>query len=182
MIDVFSSQIIHVRMKSAFTGVRLNVMTQALHAEEGSLPQGLTIQNTYTEMHNGSKNITIIVRNSMVYPQTLKKIPEAKVVAANQVPDPQMQPGMTKVLDGAQGILPQKLTMEQRQDKLLEKLDLSGLDTWPSKLAFSPWNPASLAVLILLNMCLMSLMMPCLKNDSGRSLCHWWKRSVHTYE
>ena len=37
MIDAFSSKIIHVRMKTAFTGVRLNVMSQALHAEEGSL-------------------------------------------------------------------------------------------------------------------------------------------------
>ena len=25
-------------------------------------------------------------------------------------------------------------------------------------------------------------MMPCLKNNSGRFLCHWWKRSVYTYE
>ena len=65
MIDAFSSCIIHARKKTACTGMRLNVMTQALHAEEGSLPQGLTIQNAYTEMCNGSKNVTIIVRNSM---------------------------------------------------------------------------------------------------------------------
>ena len=64
-IDAISSQIIHRRMKTAFTGVRLNVMTQALHAEEGLLPQGLTIQNAYTEMPNSSKNVTIVVRNSM---------------------------------------------------------------------------------------------------------------------
>ena len=28
-------------MGTAYTGVGLNVMTQALHAEDGSLPQGL---------------------------------------------------------------------------------------------------------------------------------------------
>ena len=42
-----------------FTSMRLNVMTHTLHAEEGSLPQGLMIQNAYTEMHNDSKNVSI---------------------------------------------------------------------------------------------------------------------------
>ena len=72
--DAFSSRIIHAQMKTAFTSVRLNVMTHTLCAEEGSLPQGLMIQNSYTEMHNSSKNVTIIVRNITMYPQTLKKI------------------------------------------------------------------------------------------------------------
>ena len=77
-IDAFSSRII-----------RLNVMTQALLADEGPLPQDLIIQNTYTEMCNGSKSVTIIVRNSMAYSQTLRrKVLVARVVAANWVPDP----------------------------------------------------------------------------------------------
>ena len=62
MIDTFSSRIIHAWMETTFTGVRLNVMTHALCAEEGSLPQGLMVQNAYTEMCNDSKNVTIIVR------------------------------------------------------------------------------------------------------------------------
>ena len=79
MIDAFSSHIIHVRTRNACMDVRLSVMTQDLCAEDGSLPQGLTIQNVYTEMHNGSKNVTIIVRNSTAYLQTLrKKIPGGK--------------------------------------------------------------------------------------------------------
>ena len=79
-------------------------MTRALCAEERSLPQGLTIQNTCTKMCNGSKNAAIIVRNSTAYPQTLKKILRARVVAANQVLEPQMWPGMVDALDDAQGI------------------------------------------------------------------------------
>ena len=137
MIDTFSSRIIHARMKIAFTGVRLNVMTQALHADEGPLPQGLTIQNTYTKMCNGSKNVVIIVRNSMGYLQTLKKIPVARVVAAIQVLEPQMQPGMIDTLDEAQGIQTQKLTAEQREERLFKKLDLSGLGSWPLELVDS---------------------------------------------
>ena len=48
-------------------------MTQALCAKDGSLPQGLTVQNVYTELHNDSKNVTVVVRSSMAYPQTLRK-------------------------------------------------------------------------------------------------------------
>ena len=111
-------------------------MTHALHADEGPLPQGLMIQNAYTEMHNGSRNVAIVVRNSMVYPQTLKKTPMVRVVAANRVPELQMQLVIVHALDEAQVIQTQKLTVEQRQ-KLFEKLDLSGLGSWPPELAES---------------------------------------------
>ena len=138
MIDAFSSRIIHVRMKTAFTSVRLNVMTQALHAKEGSLLQGLMVQNAYTEMHNGSKSVAIMVRNGMAYPQTLKKkIPVARVVAANCMPDAHMWPGTIEALDGVQGIQTPKMTFEQRQEKLFEKLDLISLGSWPLELADS---------------------------------------------
>ena len=91
-------------MRTAFTGVWLNLMAHALHAGKGLLPLGLVIQNTYTEMWNGSKNVAIVVRNSMAYPQTLKKIPVARVVAANWMPELQMWPGMIDALDEAKGI------------------------------------------------------------------------------
>ena len=113
-------------------------MTQALCADEGLLPQGLTIQNAYTEMYNGCKNVAIIMRKSMAYPQTMKKkIPVARVVAGNQVLEPQMWPIMIDALDEAQGIQMQKLTTEQRQERLLNKLDLSGLGSWPPELVDS---------------------------------------------
>ena len=122
MIDAFSSRIIHAWTKTVFSSVRLNVMAHALHADKGPLPQSLMIKNAYTEMHKGSKNVFVMVRNSTVYPQTLKKkIPVGRVVAANLVPEPQVWPGMIDALDEAQGIQTQKLTTEQRQEKLLHK-------------------------------------------------------------
>ena len=136
-IDALSSIIIHAWTKTAFTSVRLNVMIHALQAEEGSLSQGVMIQNAYTEMCNGSKNVAVIVRNSIVYPQTLKKILMARVVAANQVSELQVQSGMIDALDEAQGIQTQMLTTEQRQEKLFEKLDLTGLGSWPPELVDS---------------------------------------------
>ena len=58
--DAFSSPIIHARMGMAHTGEGINMMTQALHAGDGSLPKGLAVQNAYTELHDGSKNVTMV--------------------------------------------------------------------------------------------------------------------------
>ena len=41
-------------MMEAYLGERLNMMVQALHAQDGTLPPGLTVQNTYTELRKGS--------------------------------------------------------------------------------------------------------------------------------
>ena len=48
-IDPFSSHIIPVKAGRTYTGEYINVMVQALQNEDGSLPQGLTVQNTYTK-------------------------------------------------------------------------------------------------------------------------------------
>ena len=140
-IDAFSSHDIHARTGTAYTGMGLNVVTQALHAEDGSLPQGLTIQNAYTKLCDGSKNVTVVVRNSMAYPQTLrKKTPLVTAVMATWLPEPPMQAIVMEVLDETQGLQASKLTAKQRQEKLLEELDLSGLESWHPKLADSAWS------------------------------------------
>ena len=91
-IDTFSSQVIHARMGMAHSGEGINLMTQVLHAEDGFLPQGLTVQNAYMELCDGSRNVAIVVRNSMEYPQTLrKKTPVVRTVTFMWVPEPPMQ-------------------------------------------------------------------------------------------
>ena len=93
------------------------MMTQALCAEDGSFPQDLTVQNTYTGLHSGSKNVSLVVRNSTAYPQTLrKKTPVVRAVAATQVPEPPMLTGVMEAVDKAQGLQMPKLTMKQRQE------------------------------------------------------------------
>ena len=85
-IEAFSYHVVQVRAERAHTGGHINVMTQALQAGDSSLLQGLTVQNTYTELRQGSKNAVMVVRNSMAYPQTLcKKTPVARAVVANHV-------------------------------------------------------------------------------------------------
>ena len=49
-IEPFSSHMVPVKVGRAYTGECINIMVQALWTEDGSLPQGLTVQNTYTEL------------------------------------------------------------------------------------------------------------------------------------
>ena len=54
-LEPFSSHIIPVKTGKAYLGECINVMVQALQTQDGTLPPGLTIQNTYTELRKGSK-------------------------------------------------------------------------------------------------------------------------------
>ena len=70
-IEAFSSHLISVTVEKSYTGECINVMSEALQTKDGFLAQGLTIQNAYTELWKGSKNVVVVVRNSMAYPQIL---------------------------------------------------------------------------------------------------------------
>ena len=87
-IEPFCSCIVPVKTGRAYVGEHINVMVQALQTQDGSLPQGLTVQNTYTELRKGSKKAVVVVWNNTAYSQTLcKKNPVARAVAALPVPE-----------------------------------------------------------------------------------------------
>ena len=91
-IDLFSSCMVPVKVGRAYTGECINIMVQPLQTEDGSLPQGLTVQNTYTEWRQGSKQTVVVVRNSAAYSQTLwKKTPVARAVVVLLMPEPPME-------------------------------------------------------------------------------------------
>ena len=111
-------------------------MVLALHTQDGTLPPGITMQNTYTELRKGSKKVVVVVQNNTTYPQTLqKKTPVARAMVVQPVPNIP-EPGSLQVQDELYADLQTpKLTIRQRQGKLFNELDLSGLDLWAPKLA-----------------------------------------------
>ena len=113
------------------------MLTQALQAKDGLLPQGLTMQNAYTELKTGSKNAVVVVRNSTAYPQTLqKKTAVAQAVAATMVPE------LPVMINLPHSLQAPNLTIRQRQGRLFEELDLSGLKSWPPRAGrFHPVAP-----------------------------------------
>ena len=161
-IEPFSSYIVPVKTGRAYTGECINVMVQALQTEDGFLPQGLTVQNTYTKLRHGSKKAVLVVRNNMAYSQILwKKAPVARAVAVSPVPK---SPDEVQLLEGAdepQDPQTPRLTIRQRHGKLFDELDLSGwipgppswqmlpTSSWPNTMTCSHWIQQNWALPIL---------------------------------
>ena len=96
------------------------------------------VQNTYTELCSGSKTVTVVVGNSMVYPQTLrKKTPVVRAVMVTQISELPVQISLMEASGEDHSHQIPKLTVKQRQEKLFEELDLNGLESWPPELVTS---------------------------------------------
>ena len=135
-IEPFSSCVVPVKAGSAYMGECINIMVQALQTKDGSLPQGLTVQNTYTELRQGSKKAVMVVRNNTAYSQSLwKKTLVARAVAALPVPEPPEEEQLLEGADESCDLHTPRLTIRQRHGKLFDELDLSGLDSWAPELA-----------------------------------------------
>ena len=80
----------------------------------------------YTTLADGSNRATVVLRNNTWDWLEIKKgVPIARMVAANEVPK------VTNLFSTEQTKEQSTLTEAERQDLLLEKLDLSGLEAWP---------------------------------------------------
>ena len=143
-IPAFKSIILHCRTRrTMMMGYKLHVMTQATYLEDwANLPNGVYVVKTYTELHDGSCNVSVVLRNLMGKPVHLAAgRPVARVVATNIIPDAAPSPEFLRKLDELEPNRnpPKKLTIEERQKLLLELLRKEGrldkLKQWPPELA-----------------------------------------------
>ena len=135
-LEPFSSHVIPVKTTKAYLGECINVMVQALHAQDGTLPPGLTMQNMYTELRKGSKKAVVVVWNNTTYPQTLwKRTFMDRAVSMLPVPEPPEPNSLQVKDDTCPDLHIPKLMVRQRHGKLFDELDLSGLDSWAPELA-----------------------------------------------
>ena len=124
-------------------GYKLHVMTQASYPEDrANLPNGVYVVKTYTELHDGSHSVSVVLRNLTGKPVHLPAgRPVARVVAANAIPNATPSPEFMRKLDELEpGQEPsQKMTIEDRQKLLLGLLRKDGrldkLKKWPPELA-----------------------------------------------
>ena len=142
-IPAFATQVVHCRTKrTMMVGYRLHVMTQAPYPEdEAHLPIGVYVLKTYTELKDGSQNVSIVLRNLTGKPVHLASgRVVAQVLAANIIPEAVPSPAAKEKLnkldpEGA----PKKLTVDERQRLLMELLHkdsgLSQLDKWTPEMA-----------------------------------------------
>ena len=138
----FSNTMVHCKTQSTqMQGYKLHIMTDALYPEDkSSLPNGVYVLKTYTELKYGSRNVSPVLRN--LTSKTIHLTPSrcvARIAVANEVPEAVPLPELAKELAGTQEKETPKLTIEERQKLLMELLrkddGLEQLKEWPPDLA-----------------------------------------------
>ena len=125
-VPPFGHKAIHGKVNLVLHGYKMNVMTHGLEKRSPSLPLGIDVQTVYATLADSSNRVTVVLRNNTRDWLEIKKgIPIARMVAANEVPK------VTNLLSAEEPREQPTLTEAERQDLLLEKLDLTGLEAWP---------------------------------------------------
>ena len=134
-VPPFGHKVIHGKVDLTLFGCKMNVMTHGLERRSPRLLLGIEVQTTYATLDAGSSPVTVVLQNTTKNWLKLGKgVPIAQMVVANQI---------SKVMDLLSAEKPEDqpsseqtvLTEAERQDLLLEKIDLSGLDKWPREQA-----------------------------------------------
>ena len=132
LLPPFQATLVLGCINFALTRYQMNVVTTAPQAENNQLQHGIVVQSVYTLLKNGSSTVAVVVNMSWVV-----TIPKGTIfawaVTTNEVPKPLIHPCTLEQLDKMDGITWPQLSKEERYQLLLEKLDLSGLELWPSK-------------------------------------------------
>ena len=125
-VPPFGHKAIHGKVNLVLHGYKMNVMTHGLEKRSPSLPLGIDVQTVYATLADGSNRVTVVLRNNTRDWLEIKKgIPITQMVAANEIPK------VTNLLSAGEPKEQPSLTKAERQDLLLEKLDLTGLEAWP---------------------------------------------------
>ena len=129
-VPPFGHKVIHGKVGLVLHGCRLNVMTHGLEKRSPSLPLGIDVQTAYSTLANGSNRVPVILRNNTQDWLEIKKgVPIARMVTANAIPK------VTHILPAGNPHEQSTLTKAEMQELLLEKLDLTGLEAWPTEQA-----------------------------------------------
>ena len=126
IVPPFGHKAIHGKVNLILHGYKMNMMTHGLEKRSPSLPLGIDVQMVYTTLADGSNRVMVGLRNNTQdWLEVKKGMPIARMVAANEVPK------VTNLFSTEQTKEQSTLIEAERQDLLLEKLDLLDLEAWP---------------------------------------------------
>ena len=129
-VPPFGHKVIHGRVDLVLRGCKMNVMTHGLEKRSPALPLGIDVQTAYSTLTDGGCRVLVILRNNTQDWLEIKKgVPVSRMVTANTIPK------VTHVLPAGGPCEQSTLTEAARQELLLEKLDLTGLEAWPPEQA-----------------------------------------------
>ena len=125
-VPPFGHKAIHGKVNLILHGYKMNVMTHGLEKRSPALPLGIDVQTVYATLADGSNRVTVVLRNNTRDSLEIKKgVLITRMVATNEVPK------VTNLLSAEEPKEEPTLTEAERQDLLLEKLYLMGLEAWP---------------------------------------------------
>ena len=128
-VPLFGHKVIHGKVNLVLHGCRLNIMTHGLERRPPSLPLGIDVQTAYATLTNGSHRVPVILRNNIQDWLEIKKgVPIARMVTADAIPKVShiLPAGTLTTINSHRA---------EKQELLLEKLDLTGLKAWPEEQA-----------------------------------------------
>ena len=129
-IPPFGCKAIHGRTGLLLMGYKLNVMIHGLEKKSPQLPLGVKVLSSYATLTMGSNRITVVLRNNTnEWVEVQKGVPIARMVTANMIPPADLSSSPVKTSDSG------RMSEEEMQQMLFEKLDLSGLESWDAKVA-----------------------------------------------
>ena len=131
LVPPFGHKVVHGRTGLTLFGCRMHVMTHGLEKRPPKVPLGLEVLSSYATLATGSCKVAVVIRNTTNdWLKIPKGTPIARMESANQIP-----PVSVEAMTATKPQREKVMNEEERQEALLDKLDLSGLDSCPPEVA-----------------------------------------------
>ena len=133
LLEPYATYQIKAKIKARATGAGQYVLIHTLPHGESKLPIGVEVRDTYTRVQQGKGTISVVVQNMTPNPvfvpkgTTLARLTEAQVMPKPNVTDEVLK--KLEEIDTQEGNKVLTLTRPERVQKLMEDLDLQGLDS-----------------------------------------------------
>ena len=130
-VPPFGHKVVHGQTGLTLLGCRMHVMTHGLEKRPPKVPLGLEVLSSYATLATGSCKVTVVVHNTMNdWLKIPKGTPIVRMKSANQIP-----PVRVEAMAATKPQREKVMNKKARQEALLDKLNLSGLDSWPPDIA-----------------------------------------------
>ena len=139
-IPAFQTKVVHCLSKAKNYNMQVNVIVEG---SDSKIPEGLEVQNTYTELMPGSKKVTVAIRNTSARNIKVSRgTVVGNIFTANKVPkiiSQSVRIGQNDVEENSSdsSVDPSGDSSSNSgndQSWILDKLDLSGMDSWSEDL------------------------------------------------
>ena len=132
LLEPYATYQIKAKIKARATDTGQYVLVHSLPNGSSKLPLGVEVKDTYTRVPQGKGNISVVVQNMTPNPMYIPKgTALARLTEAQIMPKPNVSDEVLKKLaeiNTQEGVKPLTLSRPERVQKLLEELDLQGLD------------------------------------------------------